>query len=368
MKKKNLLIIIIITALLILGFAGFKLYQMFSYKIEPTAISSQVLKLEDVETYEIYQGTLISRQSVNIQPQVSGVISDIKVKAGDKVKKGQLLVVIDPKKQEALLNSVKSQTASLITDLETAKIQYERYSELYERKTVSKQELENQKVAYEKAKSALESNKAQIKEQTEQLKYHNIAAPFSGTIGDVPVKVGEMVSPDNILLSVTQNETLELNLGVQAEYVYKLKKGLTVQILDYENKMISESKIDFVSPKIDSSTQTILAKAYFKNPDNILKADQTVKAKLIFDTQKSLLLPIGSTTHLGGQDFTYIVNVENGIKTAHQIPIEIGKMQDGKYIVKNGLKENDTVIVKGNQKLYEGAPIIEEAKTNEEEK
>ena len=170
-----------------------------------------------------------------------------------------------------------------------------------------------------------------------------------------------MVSGETILLSVTQNETLELNLGVQAEYVYQLKKGLPVKILDYDNKVISSSDISFVSPKIDSSTQTILAKAYFKNPDNILKADQTVKVKLVFDTAKSLLLPIGSTTHLGGADFAYTVKEENGAKTAHQIPITIDKMQDGKYIVKSGLAENDVVIVKGIQKLYEGAPITEEA-------
>ncbi len=358
MEKKNLICIIIATIILILGFAGFDIYQMLSYKVEPEVVVLQKLKPEDVESFEIYQGTLISRQSVNIQPQVTGVISDIKVKAGDKVQKGQLLVVIDPKKQEALLNSFKSQTASLTTDLETAKVQYERF---YDRKTVSKQDLENYKTAYEKAKSALDTNKAQIKEQTEQLKYHNIAAPFSGIVGDVPVKVGEMVSGETILLSVTQNETLELNLGVQAEYVYQLKKGLPVKILDYDNKVISSSDISFVSPKIDSSTQTILAKAYFKNPDNILKADQTVKVKLVFDTAKSLLLPIGSTTHLGGADFAYTVKEENGAKTAHQIPITIDKMQDGKYIVKSGLAENDVVIVKGIQKLYEGAPITEEA-------
>lgn len=360
MKKKNSLIIIIIVILLILGHSGIKLYQMLSYKLEPAVVVLQTLKLEDVESSEIYQGTLISRQSVNIQPQVSGVITDIKVKAGDKVQKGQLLVIIDPKKQQALLNSFKSQTASLKTDLETAKIQYERYSELYERKTVSKQELENYKTAYEKAKATLDTNNAQIKEQQEQLKYHNIVAPFSGIVGDVPVKIGEMVSPENILLSVTQNETLELNIGVQAEYVYQLKKGLPVQILDYENKVITSSNISFVSPKIDSSTQTILAKAYVKNSDNILKADQTVKVKLVFNTEKSLLLPAGSTTHLGGADFAYTVKEENGEKAAHQIPIEIGKMQDSKYVVKSGLKENDIVIIKGIQKLYDGAPIIEE--------
>lgn len=360
MKKKNLLVIIIITVLLIIGYTGIKLYQRLSYKLEPAVVVSESLKLKDVENFEIYQGTLISRQSVNIQPQVSGVISDIKVKPGDKVQKGQILIVIDPKKQEALLNSFKSQTSSLKTELETTKIQYERYTQLYERKTVSKQELENYKAAYEKAKSALDTNNAQIKEQAEQLKYHNIVAPFSGTVGDIPVKIGEMVSPENILLSVTQNETLELNVGVQAEYVYQLKKGLPVQILDYENKVITSSNISFVSPKIDSSTQTILAKAYFKNPDNILKADQTAKVKLIFNTEKSLLLPIGSTTHLGGADFAYTVKEENGVKIAHQIPISTGKIQDGKYVVKSGLKENDVVIIKGIQKLYEGAPIIEE--------
>ena len=217
MKRKKLLYIITII-LIILGFAGFKIYQMFSYKIEPSVVSLQTLKLEDVETFEIYQGTLVSRQSVNIQPQVSGIISDIKVRAGDKVQKGQVLIIIDPKKQEALLNSFKSQTTSLKTDLETAKIQYERYSALYDRKTVSKQELENYKTAYEKAKAALDTNNAQIKEQTEQLKYHNITAPFSGIVGDIPVKIGEMVSPENILLSVKCRSSSRICLSIKKRF------------------------------------------------------------------------------------------------------------------------------------------------------
>ena len=79
MEKKNLICIIIATIILILGFAGFDIYQMLSYKVEPEVVVLQKLKPEDVESFEIYQGTLISRQSVNIQPQVTGVISDIKV-------------------------------------------------------------------------------------------------------------------------------------------------------------------------------------------------------------------------------------------------------------------------------------------------
>lgn len=80
---------------------------------------------------------MISRQSVIIQPQVSGQISSINVKAGDKVQKGQALIVIDPKKQEAVLNSYQVKHSSLVTTYETAKTQYERYADLYEKKTVS---------------------------------------------------------------------------------------------------------------------------------------------------------------------------------------------------------------------------------------
>ena len=333
--------IIIIIAILAVGLCCVGIYL---FKNSQTEIG----KIDNAETY---QGVLISRQSVLIQPQVSGQISSINVKAGDNVQKGQVLIVIDPRKQEAALNSYQVKHSSLVTAYETAKIQYERYADLYEKKTVSKQDLENYENEYKRAKSALDENTSQIKEQTVQLGYHKITAPFSGVVGDIPVKIGEYVSTETQLLSVTQNETLELNAGLPANKVFDIKQGLPVQILDFNNNVIAESHLMFVSPRVDSATQTILVKANFKNEKSLLKADQSVKIRVIYNEYDGILIPTTATTFVAGQDFAFVIQDKDGQKVVKQVPITLGELYNGKHIVKNGLKAGDCVVSKGIQKL-----------------
>ena len=161
--KFNKYIVITLVLLIVFCAAGYKIFHK-TMPVEKTIVKTEIVKEEEIELYEIYQGYLISRNSVLLHPQVSGQISEIKVKAGDKVNKGDLLIVIDPNKQDAVLNSYKVKQASLQSAYETAKIQYERYKDLYEKKTVSKQDYENYENEYKRAKSALDENIANIKE------------------------------------------------------------------------------------------------------------------------------------------------------------------------------------------------------------
>src|SRR5574344_130253 len=395
--------LIVIAVLLIIGMFINKNSQA---QIPPTVVETGIIKPAEVENSEIYQGTLISRYSVSLQPQVSGQIASINVKAGDMVRAGQILLVIDPRKQEASLNSSKAdatsmkatieqaksnlntyevQQSSLISNYENAKIQYERYSDLYSKKTVSKQDLENYTDAYRKAKSVLDANTAQIKaqksavnvavsnyqkstftikEQGVQLAYHKIVAPYAGIIGDIPVKIGEYVTSDTKLLSITQNNQLELNVGLPSEKVFIIQKGLPVQILDYDGKAIADSKLSFVSPKIDTDTQTILVKAIFKNPKEMLKADQSVKARVLYSKYEGILVPTSAVTHLGGQDFAFVVAQNKGQKVVKQLPITVGEIQNEKYVIKKGLNIGDCIVTQGVQKLYDGAVVT----TGKEEK
>jgi RND family efflux transporter MFP subunit len=395
--------LIVIAIFIVVGMFFRKNNQM---QMPATVVEVETIKSAEVENSEVYQGTLISRYSVSLQPQVTGQIASINVKAGDRVRAGQILLVIDPRKQEATLNSSKADAASmkaaieqarsnlntyevqqnsLISNYEIAKTQYERYRDLYERKTVSKQDLENYTDAYLKAKSALDSNTAQIKaqksavnvavsnyqkstftikEQGVQLAYHKIVAPYAGIIGDIPVKIGEYVTSDTKLLSITQNNQLELNVGLPSEKVFIIQKGLPVQILDYDGKAIADSKLSFVSPKIDTDTQTILVKAIFKNPKEMLKADQSVKARVLYSKSQGILIPTSAVTHLGGQDFAFVVNENEGQKTVKQVPITVGEIQNEKYVIKKGLNIGDCIVTQGVQKLYDGAVVT----TGKEEK
>ena len=342
---------------IILARLGCYLYAQKQPAAEKAVVNAEVLRPVEYDNAQIYQGVLISRQSVFLQPQVAGQIQDINVKAGDKVNKGQLLLVIDPRKQEALLNSYKVKQSSLLVNYETAKTQFERYSDLYEKKTVSKQDLENYENAYKKAKSDYETNEAQIKEQTVTLGYHKITAPFTGTVGDIPVKVGDYVTPETRMLSVTQNETLELNVGLPADKVFDIKAGLPVQILDNQNNIAASSTLSFISPRVDSSTQTILTKAIMKNKNGILKADQSVKVRVIYNKKSGILIPISAKIHLVGQDFVFVIKDENGKETVKQIPVTLGEIQNDKYVVEKGLKSGDTIVIRGVQKLYDGAEV-----------
>lgn len=357
--KFDRFVIITIVLIMFISVVGYKIFHK-NPPLEKTVVTTEIIKEEDIELYEIYQGYLISRNSVILHPQVSGQISQIRVKAGDRVNKGDLLIVIDPNKQEAVLNSYKVKQASLQSAYETAKIQYKRYKDLYEKKTVSKQDYENYENEYKKAKAALDENRANIREQSVQLGYHSIRAPFSGIVGDIPVKIGEYVTSETILLSVTQNNPLELNVGVSADRTFELRNGLKVQVLDNDGNIVTESNLSFISPRIDSSTQTILTKAILRNEKEVLRADQSIKSKIIFNKTRAILIPVTSVAKIAGQNFVFLARVEGGKMIARQVPIVSGNLQDGRYIVKNGLKAGDSVVIKGIQKLYDGALIENE--------
>jgi len=362
-------------------------------------VNATVINAVPVSQSGIYQATLISRYSVTLQPQVSGQISSISVKAGDRVKAGQLLMVIDKRKQEATLNSsyadaesskasisnaksmlytYQMQRKALESNLDLNKKLYDRYTYLYSKHTVSKQDLEKYTDSYNKAKSDLDANTAQIqaqkaaieaansnyvkakfsiKEQQAQLQYYEITAPYSGIIGDIPVKVGSYVSGSTQLLSITQNDPLEINVGLPVEKVFDIHTGMPVEVLDNNGNVVGRTKISFVSPNVDTSTQTVLTKAILSNKNGILKADQSVKVRVIYNQSNGILVPTSAISHFGGQDFAFVINKKDKLTVVKQQPVKLGEIQNNQYVVLSGLKKDDQIVSQGIQKLMDGAPV-----------
>lgn len=362
-------------------------------------VESVILKATPVEEAGIYQSTLISRHSVSIEPQVDGQIADIFVKAGDHVKAGQLLMAIDMRKQQAALNSSKADAKSLqaaiaqskdmlnsyrvqreglISKMEFNQKQYNRYKALYNKKSVSQQDLEKYTDSYIQSKSDLNANAAQIQaqkssilsaqsnyekalssiqEQSVELQYYKITAPYSGIIGDIPVKIGNYVKDSTELLSITQNDPLEINVGLPVDRVFDIHKGLPVEVLDNKSKVIGHSKISFISPNVSTDSQTVLIKAILSNSRGILKADQSVKVRVIYAKSQGILVPTGAISHLGGLDFAFLLQKKGGKSFARQQSVKLGDIQEDKYVVISGLKPGDNVIVQGIQKLMDGVPV-----------
>jgi len=383
-SEKNKLILISLMTVCLIGLTGCA-KPPFRGGMPAMPVETTILKASKVLNSEVYQANLISRYSVVLQPQVSGQIASIKVKAGDHVKAGQLLMVIDKRKQESALNSSEAAAAAaraalsnyevqrktLESNFEYNKQMYDRYKTLYSKNTVSKQDLEKYTDSCNKAQFDLEANEAQIeaqkaeiekadfaiKEQSVQLQYYEITAPYSGIVGDIPVKNGSYVTMTTPLLSITQNDTLEINIGLPSEKVFDIKKGLPVDVLDNKNNVVGSSKISFVSPVIDKDTQTILVKANISNPKGILKADQSVKARVTFNDAQGIMAPTSSIMHAGGQDFAYIVKLKDNKPVVSQQIVKLGNIQGDKYVILSGLTSEDQIVTQGIQKLMDGAPV-----------
>ena len=305
-----------------------------------------------------YVATLKSRNSAVIMPQVEGYIRQIYVHSGDRVETGAALVEIDPVKQEATVTSQRSNRAAQEANLKWAQQEYERTSGLFAAGVVSKQELDRTKSALDAAQAQLHSLDAQVREQQVQLKYYKIDAPWSGMVGDVPIHVGDRVTTTTMLTTVDKPGWLEAYIYVPIERSGILKMNMPLQIVDADGNVLAESRISFISPQVDKTTQTVLVKSLITNHRDKMRTSQFIRARVIWDTQNSPVVPVLAVSRIGDQYFAFIAEPQNnGSFVAHQRPLKLGQMIGNDYVVLEGIKPGEKVVVSGTQFLMDGAPV-----------
>jgi RND family efflux transporter MFP subunit len=306
-----------------------------------------------------YVATLKSRDSAVIMPQVDGQITHISVHSGDKVSAGTALMEIDPLKQQATVKSQESARAAQQATLSWNKQQYERAKGLAAAGVVSKQDLDQAKAAMDAAQAQMDALDAQVREQEVQLHYYKVVAPRGGIVGDIPVRVGDRVTNTTPLTTVDQPGSLEAYVYVPVERSAQLKMNLPVQILDSNGKVVADTRVSFISPQVDNTTQTVLIKARINNGNDALRQSQFIRARLVWGTHQSPEVPILAVTRLAGQYFAFVAEPQNGgAFVAKQRPLTIGETVGNNYEVREGIKPGDKVIVSGTQFLLDGVPVI----------
>jgi RND family efflux transporter MFP subunit len=321
----------------------------------------KVLEAKDVPVSDAteYVATLKSRDSAVIMPQVEGQITAIFVHSGDRVQAGQPLMDIDPLKQQATVKSQESARAAQQATLNWTKQQYERAQGLAAAGVVSKQDLDQAKSAMDAAQAQMEALDANVSEQQVQLHYYKVVAGRSGVVGDVPVHVGDRVTTSTQLTTVDQPGSLEAYVYVPIEHSAQLKMNLPVQVIDSEGKVLAETRVTFISPQVDNTTQTVLVKARIANGNDALRQSQFVRARVIFGTHNNPQVPILAVSRLAGQYFAFVAEPQTGGSyLAKQKPLTIGQTVGNDYEVRDGIKPGDKVIVSGTQFLLDGVPVI----------
>ena len=322
-------------------------------------VKVQVAQSVPVSDTTDYVATLKSRASAIIMPQVEGQIVQIYVHSGDRVAEGTPLVQIDPSKQQATVKSQQDTRAAQEANLKFLQEQYRRTSSLFAAGVVSKQELDQARTALEAAQAQLQSLDAQVHEQQVQLHYYKVDAPWSGIVGDIPVHVGDRVTTSTMLTTVDKPGSLEVYVYVPVERSAQLHMNIPVQVVDGAGNVIAESRISFISPQVDNTTQTVLVKARIGSGKEMLRQLQFIRARLVWGTLKNPVVPVLAVSRVGGQFFVFVAEPDkNGSYVARQKPLKVGQMAGNDYVVLDGIKPGDKIIVSGTQFLVDGAPVI----------
>lgn len=314
-----------------------------------------------------YLTTLRPLTATALQPQIEGHVTEIRVHPGDPVTAGQILMQIDPGSQPAAVARARASRASRQASLELAERNLERVRALVDKGALARQELDNAEAAAASARSDVAALGAEIASGTVQLRYYQIAAPSAGVVGDIPVRVGDLVTPQTRLTSVTDNHVLEANIAVPVERAAAVKLGMQVQLVDDEAKVIAEGGVSFISPQVTPETQSVLVKATIANPDTTLRAEQLTRGRIVWRTRDGITVPALAVIRLGGKDFVYVATKTdggpkggpNGGLVARQTPVTLGELTNNAYVVERGVSAGQQIVVSQIQKLRDGAPITQ---------
>ena len=315
--------------------------------------------LQKVDDTTEYVATLKSRDSAVVMPQVEGIITQIFVHSGDHVANGAPLMQIDPAKQQATVKSQEDARNAQLAQVKWAQQNYDRISGLASAGVVSKQDLDQARATLDAAQAQLHSLDAQVNEQEVQLHYYQVIAPRAGIVGDVPVRVGDRVITTTQLTTVDRPGSLEAYIYVPIEKSAQLKMSLSVQIVDGSGNQLAVSRITFISPQVDNTTQTVLAKAQIANSNDTLRTAQFIRARVVWGSKDKPVVPVIAVSRIGGLYFAFVAEPDpKGGYVVHQKPLQIGQIVANDYVVLDGLKAGDKVVVSGTQFLIDGMPVV----------
>jgi RND family efflux transporter MFP subunit len=326
----------------------------------PPAMPVQVqpVSLNPVPTTDTYVSTIKSRRSATLQPQVDGNLTKILVKSGDAVKAGQVIMQIDPLKQEATVEAQQGTEQQQKAAYDYQQADLAREEQLYKDGIISKQAYDQATQSFQNSKAALSSASAQTNTQKEQLAYYQIRAPFAGIVGDIPVHLGDYVSSTTMLTTVDENKDLEAYIYIPTDHAAQARNGLGVDLLDEDGTVLAHTATDFVSPEVDNNLQGILVKAAIPKSSERLRDGQIVNARITWSTSQTPTVPVLAVTRIGGQTFVYVAAPRGDGYFAHQVSVTLGEPVGNLYPVQAGLRTGDRVILSGIQFLQEGAPVM----------
>jgi membrane fusion protein (multidrug efflux system) len=309
-------------------------------------------------------GSLKTPENVIISPKKAGIIDEILVKEGDRVKKGQILVQLDDVDARLQVERAEAGVKQAAAAVETYRSIVPRYLKLYESQVIPQQTLDELIMRVKVDEARLDLAKAELSLAKQNLLDHRIASSIDGVVNLKIASLGEHVNvaPKDEIMAVVQMDPLELEFYLPENWVEKVHLGSKIQFMV---KAFSEEKftatLRFISPTADPATRNVKMKAVVPNPDYRLKpgyfAEVTVQTGV---NPKAVVIPESTLFSQEGKCFAFVV--QNGV--AHRKEVETGHRFEGKVEILRGIEKGEQVIAVGHEQLREGMKvrIIESAR------
>ena len=313
--------------------------------------------------------TLEAYELVQLAAQASGRVLELKIRQGDQVKEGQLLVVLDQEQQRAALAEQKAKA-------ESAKVDWQREEFLAREGAASLRQRDTYRTRYIAAAE-------QVKSLEATLSYSNLRSPMAGTVADVQVKVGDIVQQNQPFTSLVQNNALEARVEVPAVFAARLAVGQPVLLsAPGSGTVLASGKVESIDPQVNPQTQALLVKAFFANRDGKLRSGQRLRTRVQLESKDLVSVPFAAVTQTSGQSFVFrmgtfeelkanpgkadIERLSKGIQYgklpantmfALQTPVTVGELQNNRYPITKGLSLNEKVITTNLLNLRHGMPV-----------
>lgn len=328
----------------------------------PVGVAS--VQQRDMPVYMVGLGTVTPLYSVNVKSRVDGQLVRVNFKEGQKVKKGDLLAVIDPRPYEVALSQAEAQKFKDEASLRDAKLNYQRFKDLLNQSgAMSQQQVDTQLATTDQLEGAVRADQAAIDNAKLQLVYCHITSPIDGRVGLRLVDPGNMVhaTDTNSLLVITQLQPITVIFALPEDQLNSVREHMRHGELradaysrDNQTKLAS-GKLLTIDNQIDVTTGTGKLKAEFVNPGDELWPNQFVNIHLLLETRKSSLVIPAAAVQRGPQG-TYVFVVKPD-KTVEVRPITVAISQNNLTAVSNGLSPNETVVTDGQDKLQAGSKV-----------
>jgi len=307
--------------------------------------------------------TLDAVEAVQLAAQAGGRIQELRIRQGDRVRPGQLLVVLDQAQLQAEVMSLRSEQAK-------DRLNYERFAFLARVGAASILQRDELRQGYIAATASLRAREA-------DLGFRDLRSPIAGTVGDVTVKIGDVIRAGDPFTTVIRNGELTARIDVPARLRNRVRPGQTVILEDPgSSQPLVRGVVASIDPSVDVGNQVLLVKATYDNRNGNLRNGLRVRTRLVLASTNQLSVPVGSVIQSSGQSYVYRLGTlqelerdpgQAPLERLRQLPpnsrfalqtrVQLGPLQDARYPVLQGLDARALVISSNLLSLRHGLPV-----------